>query len=253
MDKRKQPIPEDARDRKILADIKRVGWAVMGINAEENFPTYSFSIGIYRTLGQPEIIMMGLNPVAAARFINMIGDRMKKGERVEPGRKYDDLAEGFLSTFVAVDRRYYKSFLGYAGWYNCDWNFPVLQCVWPDKKGIFPWEEGFESRFFFNQRILGSVDRWPHGWIFADPPNLSCFSMKQIVHGKAPLLQVSHDEDGSWQFLTGEKCTLDNALLASLESMALHDEALIELADLPCGWRAKRNMIGGNWIRKRTS
>lgn len=253
MKKRKPPKPEDARDRKILADIKRVGWAVMGITHEGDMPTFSFSVGMYEALGTPEIMMMGLNPKMATNFINLIGEKIKKGERFEAGQTYDSLAEGFKTAFVNMERRHYKGYLGYAGWYYGDWDFPTMQCVWPDKKGVFPWEEGFEPRFFAFQRILGPIAQWPHGWPFGAPPNLTCFTLRQVVEENKPILRVTHDHDGSWQFLSGkDECTVENAMVVALEEMVKRDETLIDLADMPYGHLATRVRVGEKWIRRKT-
>jgi len=42
--------------------------------------------------------------------------------------------------FKKVDPRYYKEYVGYAGWLHGGADFPMLQCVWPLKSGLFPWD-----------------------------------------------------------------------------------------------------------------
>ena len=102
------PEPENDRDRKLLADIARVGWAVLGILEGEEEPEYAFSVGLYRTLAHPEVILIGLPWDVSYQFINDIGAAVKGGKRYEAGQTYDDLAEGYPSAFVAVDRGHYK-------------------------------------------------------------------------------------------------------------------------------------------------
>jgi hypothetical protein len=66
------------------------------------------------------------------------------------------------------------------------------------------------------------------------------------------VLYVSHDEDdGSWQFHSGaDDVSEDDLMIVGLSEMVDYDPTLCELADLPCGWYAERDYIGGGW-RKR--
>ena len=157
MAERKYPVPEDDRDRKLLADIKRVGWAVMMVSADKDGPGFAYSIGLYETLSHAEILIMGLPPQTAQQLINLMGYAIQDGKQFEAGKRYDDLADGLPLALITMDKRYYRDYLGYAGWFYDGWEFPVLQCIWPDKEGVFPGEQGYDSRFFQNQRVLGST------------------------------------------------------------------------------------------------
>jgi hypothetical protein len=155
MTPRELPTPEDDRDRKLLADIAQVGWAVIGVEADKDGPGFAFSVGLFHTLVHPEVLVMGLRPQIAHRLINDIGEAIREGQRFEGGQQYEGIAAGFPLAFVEMDRRYYREYLGYAGWFYRGPDFPVLQCVWPDKQGVFPWQPGYDSRFFQSQRVLG--------------------------------------------------------------------------------------------------
>ena len=90
------------------------------------------------------------------------------------------------------------------------------------------------------------MDDWP----FDDPPNAAVFTVRQIVDGQMPILYVSHEEeDGAWQFLTGEQITTADALLVGLKNIVNRDPSVLELAELPNGWIATRNNIGVPWQR----
>ncbi len=154
MTKSELPFPENDGDRTMLANIVRVGWAVLGIPGDEEGPGYGFSIGLYRTFGHPEIILIGLPWETTHRFINSIGSAIEAGMRYEAGKQYDDVAEGFLSAFALMDVRHYKAYIGTAGWFYQGWNFPVLQLVWPDRDGVFPWEANAKPGHRTQQPIL---------------------------------------------------------------------------------------------------
>ncbi len=56
----------EERDRKLVADVERHGWAVIGIEADEGLPGWAFSAGLWHTFGSPEIAIFGL-PVRICR------------------------------------------------------------------------------------------------------------------------------------------------------------------------------------------
>ena len=232
-----QPLPEpdDDRDRAILASIASYGWSVIGIQEEEDAPTYSFSVGIYHTLGVPELLIIGQKPENAQGLINNAGELMREGRRFTPGERAEGLLEGYPAVLVEVDPRYYREYLGYAGWVNRGWDFPVLQIVWPDLDGRFPWDQGYPAPLFWRQRVLGRTEHWPHGWPFPDPPDAAAFTTGQVARERQPIRLVTHDEDGTWQFHTGDAASVDDAMIVALEQMLLIDPSLGELGNLPCG------------------
>jgi hypothetical protein len=251
MSQRELPEPEDESDRKLLADIERVGWALISIMEDEQGPGFTYSVGLFHTLGQPEIVLMGLPIDVAQSLINDMGEAIRGGRRFEAGKQYDDIAAGFPLAFVGVGEQHYREYLGYARWFYHGSDFPVLQCVWPDKAGRFPWEPEYDGRYLDVQPLLGSWG-WEGAWPFTDPPNVAVFTTRQVVREAQPILRVTHDAgDGSWQFLTGGRVQLKDAMIVSLLSMVRRDPSLAELGDLPRGWQARRKQPGGAWRRSR--
>ena len=85
-------------------------------------------------------------------------------------------------------------------------------------------------------------------WPFADPENVVTLTVRQIMEEGHPILLVTHDdEDGMWQFLTGDALNMTDALLVCLRTVYQHDPSIGELADLPCGWNAWRAEFGMPW------
>lgn len=150
------PAPEDEYDRAVLGDVARVGWSVIQINPDdpENEPPYSFSVGLFHTHKHPEIILMGLPHPIAGAIINSIADMVKMGARLDVDRVYDDFTNAG-NVFKTVDPRYYEQYVGYALWLYRSHNFPMLQCVWPLKSGLYPWDEGYPPEGAEIQPYLG--------------------------------------------------------------------------------------------------
>jgi hypothetical protein len=245
------PEPEDDHDRRILGDIARVGWSVIGIEESDEGPGYAFSVGITHTLGRPELVVMGLPFPIAGGIVNTIGDLMRQGREFAAGSRSDDVLDGRTAEFVAVDPRFYREYFGYARWVNRGSDFPMLQCVWPDKEDRFPGEEGYDARFFQLQRVLGPTSHFPHGWPFPDPPNVASFTTRHVGREGKPVTRVFHDDDdGAWQFQSAEGWeTNDDIMVVSLHAMLDRDPTVADLGNLPCGWQATRAAPGEEWAK----
>jgi hypothetical protein len=155
---KKEPLPlaEDDSDRKLLSDIQEVGWHIVVIEADDTGPGYAFSVGLFHSYDHPEIIIFGLKQEIAMQFINNIGVQVKSGIRYSSGTEVDELAN-LRSAFLDVPQSHYREYIGYALWFYEAFDFPVLQCIWPDKSGRFAWEEGYDVRFSKLQPILGHM------------------------------------------------------------------------------------------------
>jgi hypothetical protein len=223
-------------------------------------PGWAFSVGLFRTYRHPEIVVFGLPVELAHRVINGIGADIKAGKAFASGQEYAEFLEGVRCMFRSVDTTWYLPFLGYARWYYQGNDFPVLQCIWPDKQQRYPWQPGFKKAWLGKQPLLYEADiasaravellRSTGDWKFADPPNVITFTTKEIAHAGQPILLVTHEAgDGAWQFLPGSPVESADALIVALEQMVKRDPTLAELADLPVGWQATRSAAGTPWQR----
>ena len=89
-------------------------------------------------------------------------------------------------------------------------------------------------------------------WPFEDSPNVAVITLRQILEGSAPILHVTHDEeDGGWQFLTGDPPDEADAKVVALSTIVRIDPSIVELADLPEGWVAVREATAAPWRRLR--
>jgi len=91
-----------------------------------------------------------------------------------------------------------------------------------------------------------SEDPWP----FDQPRNCATISLRSVVFEGAPVLHVSHDDDDhGWQFLGGGEFTEADACVIALHEAVALDPSVLELADLPPGWRAWRRSRSAPWKR----
>lgn len=89
----------------------------------------------------------------------------------------------------------------------------------------------------------------PGEWPFAEPENAAAFTTSRAIRGGEPILLVSHDHEGDWQFLCGDVGEADECMLICLACAYVRDRSVGELADLPAGWQARRASVDAPWER----
>ena len=87
-------------------------------------------------------------------------------------------------------------------------------------------------------------------WPFNTPQNTLAISTKPVILFAKPVLLVSHDHDGVWQVLCDTTTEADDCLVVCLGCCFERDPTIGELADLPSGWLAQRERVGGSWSRR---
>ena len=133
-----------APDRKLLNDISEFGWHTTGVFASrgEQGPEFAFSVGLFHSFGHPEVVLFGLPLERCIKVVNVIGTEVKAGRHYESDHDYGDvLQEPYRCAFKEVHQSHYRDHVGYALWFYEDNRFPLLQCFWPDKQGLFPWDD----------------------------------------------------------------------------------------------------------------
>src|SRR5690606_16004556 len=100
--------------------------------------------------------------------------------------------------FIEVNENNISDYFGYAIEYYGSKHFPAIQLIWPDHHNKFPWGKEFEVDLLYRQPLL---DRNTDLKFFEDK-NLGVFTTKQFIEGNLPIVRVTHDEEGDWQFLT---------------------------------------------------
>ncbi len=147
----------DKGDEKLLADIEEFGWHVLNITEDESGPRFSYSVGLFKTFGHPEIIIIGLKHELAHVLINNIGHDIKSGKKYQSGQFYADILDNFDCLMIDVKKEHFREHVGYGGWYYKGDNFPLLQCIYPTVKGIYPWDKNWPEDIRYLQPILGDI------------------------------------------------------------------------------------------------
>lgn len=88
-------------------------------------------------------------------------------------------------------------------------------------------------------------------WKFNDPENVAVIINRKILDEGGWIAYVTHDaDDGGWQFYNHEAPLEEDAAVVSLREVVELDRTIMELADLPVGWHAWREIPSAQWRRR---
>jgi hypothetical protein len=147
-------VTEEDQDKKLISDIQEYGWHVIMIPLDDEGPAFAYSVGLFQTFGHPEIIVFGLDLGVMHQIINLIGEEVRHGRRFADAETVPGILESYDVRFLDVARRHYPDYFGYAHWFYKGDDFPVLQCVWPDKQGRFPTDPDYPEPLRARQPLL---------------------------------------------------------------------------------------------------
>ena len=100
--------------------------------------------------------------------------------------------------------------------------------------------------FVMDKRTCDAGVPWP----FSDPPNTTSYVSKTVFDGAESVVYVSHDaDDGAWQFLGDSMAEGGGPVIVCLSFPLSRDATLADVANLPLGWCAEREIVGEPWVR----
>jgi hypothetical protein len=146
-----------AEDKRLFDNIEKYGLHILHIMADDEHPPFSYSVGLFKTYGHPEIIIIGLRQELAHIIINNIAEDIKNGSVFEPFSRSPDILDNYSCLFIPVDKSNYREYVGHDLWFYNGENFPLLQCIYPTTKGVYPWEEAWPENIKNLQPILGPL------------------------------------------------------------------------------------------------
>ena len=88
-------------------------------------------------------------------------------------------------------------------------------------------------------------------WRFDQDQNAAAITTRQVIRDNLPILCVIHySDDHSWAFTCGTTNESEDAMIVGMGEILERDSSLHEIADLPTGWSAHRESVGGKWFWK---
>ncbi len=134
--------------------IHQYGWFAQGVLAGESHPEYEYTIGLTQTYNHPEFIIFGLHGDTMHGILSILVREIESGARFIGGDRVSQVIEGYDLAICPVPGDRYDEYVGVALDYNNGPDFELLQVVWPDRAGHFPWEDNYDSRLHEQQPLL---------------------------------------------------------------------------------------------------
>jgi hypothetical protein len=159
---KRDAVPTNPIEEKVIECVSAGEWFVALIPPEHGAPPWAFTVGLWENFKQPEVVIVGLPPQVMHAMLNTAGQIAMTG-RLEPGLRTDELlspagGQSLSCELRPVDKFWYAALLGIATWYYEGEDFPALQCLWPDRTGKLPFDEGFDPKLLAIQPDLATSD-----------------------------------------------------------------------------------------------
>ena len=150
-------------ETRIVENVRDYGCQVISVfDPEETLPTFAYSVGFWETVGQPEVIILGLPSQMGHFAINEVLRQCQAGLQLYDGQRIEGLFEEFDVICVArtVDESnlvpdYFNSAIWYHSMRRGTPLDDALQLVW-SYEGFYPWDEGAPTELFEDQPLLYS-------------------------------------------------------------------------------------------------
>lgn len=150
----------DPQEREFLGALRKHGWFNTRVfDPEEKEPDFSYSTGFFASAGVPEIIVFSLPKEVSHDILWDIFRDTLEGKVLPTETKIGGIFGNHEAVLLPVSKTAYREYLGWSRWFYQGDDFPCLQLLWPDRKGSFPWEDGFDPKFAGDQPDL-TEDGW---------------------------------------------------------------------------------------------
>ncbi|GAB7052225.1 DUF4262 domain-containing protein [Catenuloplanes indicus] len=133
----------DAPERTTADRIRRFGWTVTGDPASN----LAYSTGLWHTFRAPEICVLGVPARLGRRIVTAVGNLIGDGDTLLDGERRDDVLTGYDVVVRAVRDGWHPRFFGAGLDFYRRTRMPMMQIVWPDRAGRFPWEPGTDAGY----------------------------------------------------------------------------------------------------------
>lgn len=134
-------------EQQVLDNIENYGYNIMHVaehfKGQVEEPGFSYSIGLFKNFQLPEILIIGLDHELRQTLIDNICIDYQDGNGLQVGAYNADIVAGFDCLVVEVQQEYYPEYLAWARWFYKGNSFPVVQVVYPNLYGYFPWDKEF--------------------------------------------------------------------------------------------------------------
>jgi hypothetical protein len=149
------PIEKDKYKQSVLSNVERYGWHCTSVKGGNGSPSFTYSIGIFKTYGKPELIVFGLPSSLSHGILSDIFKKWKQEESVDLRNSTEGILKGYPCYFAEVPIPESKKYALSAHWFYDAKEFPLYQVVWPSDTGKFPWDTDASPEYIREQPLIG--------------------------------------------------------------------------------------------------
>ena len=150
----------DEHEQNFVSNVREHGWFRTNVFGEEALPGFSYITGFWLSAQTPEIIVFSMKAQIAHDLLwDMFRDG-RAGVKYPVAMRTNQIFANAPAYLFPVAKNRYREHLGWSRWFYGGDDFPCLQLVWPDRDGLFPWEQGFDESFRQDQQDLTE-----QGWL----------------------------------------------------------------------------------------
>ncbi|MFD2943006.1 DUF4262 domain-containing protein [Flavobacterium notoginsengisoli] len=135
---------------KVYDNIRNKGYHITAVLEEDDVTPFAYSTGIFENFKIPELFISGLGPNLSGEIIRNYAEKYKFSE-ISLNEKIDDLIENFPVCFIKVKIENLSEYVLTSIKFYENREYTYLQLIFPDLKGRFPNESGYD----YDQTIVG--------------------------------------------------------------------------------------------------
>jgi hypothetical protein len=153
------PMPDRDMDHgdKLAWMIETNGWAAIPVPVVEDPPRpgYTYTVGFTVTFDHPELVIFGLQPVAARGLLEMVAMHLSAGGELPEGMFAGLLDNDLPAAVLPIPSEEYPELFQELEDLYGEGGYVVSQFVWPDRHGKMPWDHDYDERLRLAQPVLG--------------------------------------------------------------------------------------------------
>jgi hypothetical protein len=215
---------------------------------------FAYTIGLWHTFRRPEVVMFGLDGKNMVHWLNACVRRGRDHGWPTEGEEFPGVLDGFPVQLRPVHASWDDALFGTAWRFYQHATVPVVQLVWPDRNGVWPWQEGatVTSRTLQAFAWLPVAGHPAGGWRLVGEmghdfpfyvhacdlgPDTYTLTSRGLLEGSRPVTRIVH-HDGRFDVLDERGYRADDLCWGFLGELVRRHSDLVSFADLAEGQAA---------------
>lgn len=137
------------------------GWGAVPVrpaaSAAPGGAGYTYTFGLQRRFGRPEIVICGLQPVQARGLLDLVVAQYRAGIELPADTPFVGLLDNDLpAVLLTIDPVANATLVPTIAAVAADEAWQLQQFVWPDPSGALPWDDACPEEFRHAQPILAT-------------------------------------------------------------------------------------------------